>query len=156
LLYRALGSERYIFASKLGLNTPTALFQFFWLRHHVKYAWLWPMVTIPLLMIFTIIINELMIMPVLSTFLASIPAVFFNFAFYDPFKLVALLIVGFAQGLLMHSFWQHPKQPAHAKGDVSTVEDIDNKRKRLQEQRSTQQWDQDDEQVLRETDKRSL
>lgn len=102
----------YQFLGSLALNAPVALMQALWLRRRVKRAWLWPLLTIPLLMAFS-----------------AVP--------YDEnrlfFKSATLLSVGAMQALLMLYFWRPENTLAKAKRAAQDDDDeTDARRARLQ------------------------
>lgn len=124
--------DNYQPLSSFALNVPTALLQAFWLRQRVHRAWLWPLLTIPLLVIST--------------------EIQYGQQNYGLLKMILFLSVGVVQAALMHYFWQHPKQTENthidfAEDDESSHEPL--RLERLQERdQQTPLWDVDDDQVL--------
>jgi hypothetical protein len=102
-LYPYIGFWGYLLLSTLGLNAPTSLLQALWLRKRVKHAWLWPLLTIPLLLAFT-----------------AIP---YGESNYQLLKLITLLSVGVIQAGLMHYLWSHPRDTEKAKVDAAAHHD---------------------------------
>lgn len=84
----------------LAISAPTSLLQALWLHKRVKHAWLWPLMTIPLLGAFTMIR--------------------YGDGDYQLLKLITLLSIGVIQAGLMHYFWQHPKDNEKVKIDFDS------------------------------------